>query len=212
MKLSYLLVFALLAFTTVNAQSRNRSYNNRIGLGGDVTYFQLHNQHVNINSGTGFMGTAGTRGNFRDDFDLIYGVSIFSNNFTVQENLTLEDIDMNMIGVEFRLMLAWKVAQSDYFSVEVGPAFMLNSEFKIKDDRFENAIIGGANPIAIQSFKEVSPINLNGVVGFSAGARSFRLTAHYHYGFLDALASKDLAGNDLNGNVGFATAGLRIYF
>ena len=87
------------------------------------------------------MGTAGTRGNFRDDFYWICGVSIFSNNFMVQENLMLEDIDMNVIGVQFRSLLAWKVAQSDYFSVEVRPAFMLKSEFKIKGDRFENAII-----------------------------------------------------------------------
>lgn len=212
MNYKILLIIVLCTVTTTYAQGRKTSYDNRIGLGADLTYVQLQNDHVQINSGTGFMVTAGTRGEFRDDFDLVYGVSIFSNNFSVQENGTLEAIDLNMIGVEFRLLLAWKVAQSDYFSIEAGPAVMLHSEFRNDDNRFENAVIGGANAISLNSFKEVSPFNVNGVVGFSGGSRDLRLTVHYHYGFIDTLAGKDLAGTNLKGNVGFATAGLRFYF
>lgn len=205
-------LIALLLFTCFVQAQRKVSYNNRLGLGADLTYFQLHSSDIAINSQLGFMGTAGTRGNFRDDFDLIYGVSIFQNKFSVQEALTLQDIDLSQIGVEFRLLLAWKVAQSDYFSLEIGPAMMINSEFQLADDRFESAIIGRLNPIAINSFKEVSPINLNGVVGFSAGARDIRITAHYHYAFIDALAGKNLADENLKGNTAFASAGIRFYF
>lgn len=193
--------------------TRKRSYNNRLGLGGDATFFTISSDDVEVTQGTGWSFNFETRGDFRDDFDLIYSLGIFNHNFSVNENLTGDQIDMSMLGVEIKFLLAWKIAQSDYFSIEAGPALQLNGELKIDDEeRYEESFTGGFNPIQLKEFQNTMPINVNGVVGFSGGVRNFRITAHYHYSFLDALTGTNAADQDIDGNFSFISVGARFYF
>jgi hypothetical protein len=195
------------------AMSRKYSYNNRLGLGGDATFFNIISDDVDVAQGTGWSANFETRGDFRDDFDLIYSLGIFNHNFSVNENFTNNKIDMSMIGVEIKFLLAWKIAQSDYFSIEAGPALQLNGELKIgNEDRYEESFIGGLNPIALKEFQNTMPVNLNGVIGFSAGARNFRATVHYHYSLVDSLTGTNLIGDDIDGNFSFLSVGARFYF
>jgi hypothetical protein len=48
----------------------------------------------------------------------------------VNENLTNDQMDMSMVGVEIKFM-GLENAQSDYSSMEVGPVLQLIVEFKI---------------------------------------------------------------------------------
>lgn len=193
--------------------ARKTSYNNRLGLGVDATFFNISSDDVEVTQGTGFSVNFETRGDFRDDFDLIYSLGIFNHNFSVNENLTGDQIDMSMLGVEIKFLLAWKIAQSDYFSIEAGPALQLNGELKIdNEDRYEESFTGGLNPIQLKEFQNTMPVNVNGVVGFSGGVRNFRVTAHYHYSFLDALTGKNAADQDIDGNFSFLSVGARFYF
>jgi hypothetical protein len=193
--------------------ARKTSYNNRLGLGVDATFFNISSDDVEVTQGTGFSVNFETRGDFRDDFDLIYSLGVFSHNFSVNENLTGDQIDMSMLGVEIKFLLAWKIAQSDYFSIEAGPALQLNGELKIdNEDRYEESFTGGLNPIQLKEFQNTMPVNLNGVVGFSGGVRNFRVTAHYHYSFVDALTGTNVAGNEIEGNFSFLSVGARFYF
>ncbi|MEO9952240.1 hypothetical protein [Nonlabens sp.] len=201
--------------TIINAPAtRKYSYNNRIGLGGDATFFNIDSDKVQVNQGTGWSASLETRGDFRDDFDMIYSIGIFNHNFSVNENITNDQIDMSVIGAEVKFLLAWKIAQSDFFSIEAGPALQLNGELKIDDeDRYENSFTGGlVNPIILKDFQETSPINVNGIIGFSGGARNFRVTAHYHYSFIDALAGTTVSGDNIDGNFSFISVGGRLYF
>ncbi len=200
---------------TINAPAtRKYSYNNRIGLGGDATFFNIDTDAVEVTQGTGWSASLETRGDFRDDFDMIYSIGIFNHNFSVNENITNDQIDMSVIGAEVKFLLAWKIAQSDFFSIEAGPALQLNGELKIDDeDRYENSFTGGVvNPVILKDFQETSPINVNGIIGFSGGARNFRVTAHYHYSFIDALAGTTVAGDNIDGNFSFISVGARLYF
>lgn len=193
--------------------SRKISYNNRLGLGVDATFFNITSDDVEVTQGTGFSINFETRGDFRDDFDLIYSLGIFNHNFSVNENLTGDQIDMNMLGVEIKFLLAWKIAQSDYFSIEAGPALQLNGELKIdNEDRYEESFTGGFNAVQLNELQNSMPVNLNGVVGFSGGVRDFRITAHYHYSFVDALTGTNAAGQDIDGNFSFISVGARFYF
>ncbi len=189
------------------------TYNNRIGLGVDATFFNINSDAVNVTQGTGWSASLETRGDFRDDFDLIYSIGIFNHNFSVNENITNDQIDMRVIGAEVKFLMAWKIAQSDFFSIEAGPALQLNGELKIdKEERYENSFTGGLNPIVLKDFQETSPININGIIGFSGGARNYRVTAHYHYSFIDSLAGTNLAGDNIDGNFSFISVGARLYF
>lgn len=193
--------------------ARKTSYNNRLGLGVDATFFNISSDDVEVTQGTGFAINFETRGDFRDDFDLIYSIGIFNHNFSVNENLTGDQIDMSMLGVEIKFLLAWKIAQSDYFSIEAGPALQLNGELKIdNEDRYEESFTGGLNSIQLKEFQNTMPVNLNGVVGFSGGVRNFRVTAHYHYSFVDALTGTNATGQDIDGNFSFISVGARFYF
>ncbi|AGC76545.1 hypothetical protein LX97_01206 [Nonlabens dokdonensis] len=193
--------------------SRKTSYNNRLGLGVDATFFNISSDDVEVTQGTGFSINFETRGDFRDDFDLIYSLGIFNHNFSVNENFTGDQIDMSMLGVEIKFLLAWKIAQKDYFSIEAGPALQLNGELKIdNEDRYEESFTGGLNPIQLKEFQNTMPVNLNGVVGFSGGVRNFRVTAHYHYSFVDALTGTNAADQDIDGNFSFISVGARFYF
>lgn len=193
--------------------TRKYSYNNRIGLGGDATFFNIDSDNVEVTQGTGWSASLETRGDFRDDFDMIYSIGIFNHNFSVNENITNDQIDMSVIGAEVKFLLAWKIAQSDFFSIEAGPAFQLNGELKIdNEDRYENSFTGGLNPVVLKDFQETSPINVNGIIGFSGGARNFRVTAHYHYSFIDALAGTTVAGDNIDGKFSFISVGARLYF
>lgn len=201
------------AFVNYNLPSRKTSFNNRLGLGVDATFFNISSDDVEVTQGTGFSINFETRGDFRDDFDLIYSLGIFNHNFSVNENLTGDQIDMSMLGVEIKFLLAWKIAQSDYISIEAGPALQLNGELKIdKEDRYEESFTGGLNPIQLKEFQDTMPVNLNGVVGFSGGVRNFRVTAHYHYSFVDALTGTNTADQDIDGNFSFISVGARFYF
>ncbi|MFT6097359.1 MAG: hypothetical protein ACJAXY_001333 [Nonlabens sp.] len=48
----------------------------------------------------------------------------------MNENLTNDQMDMSMVGVEIKFM-GLENAQSDYSSMEVGPVLQLIVEFKI---------------------------------------------------------------------------------
>jgi hypothetical protein len=189
-----------------------KSYNSRVGLGGRVTYFTISSSDVNVAQQAGWSANFETRGQFRDDFDLIYSIGIFSHHFAVNENVTNDQIDMSVVGVEIKFLLAWKIAQSDHFSMEIGPALQLNGELKIGDeDQYQESFTGGLNPVALKQFQNTMPLNLNGVVGFSGGVRNFRVSVHYHYSFLDALTGTNLAGKNINGHFSFVSLGAMVY-
>jgi hypothetical protein len=196
-----------------NFVNRKSSYNNRVGLGGDVTFFNIVSDDVNASQGAGWSANFETRGDFRDDFDLIYSLGIFNHKFSVNENLTNDQIDMSMVGAEIKFLLAWKIAQRDYISMEIGPALQLNGELKIgNEEQYQDSFTSDLNPVALKEFQNTMPLNLNGIIGLSGGVRNFRVTVHYHYSFMDSLTGTNLAGDDIDGNFSFLSVGGRIYF
>jgi hypothetical protein len=106
------------------------TYNNREVMGGDPTFFNITNDDVTPAQESGWLANFEIRDDFRDDFDLIYSLGIFKPNFSVNENLTNDQMDMSMVGAEIKLM-GLEIAQSDYSSMEVGLVLQLIDEFKI---------------------------------------------------------------------------------
>jgi hypothetical protein len=184
---------------------------NRLGVGVDATFFELHSDQVNVNGQTGFAGYLETRGEYSRHFDLIYAIGVFNHQLDIQEFESDQVIESNLLGAQAKLLIAWRPLQNEFITIEAGPGIMINGEFKI-DDADEQRLVGTTSPIVASEFQETNPINLNGIVGLSAGINNVRLTAHYHYAFLDALNAQSVAGSDVDGNISFLTAGLRIYF
>jgi hypothetical protein len=95
-----------------------------------LLFFNITSDDVTLAQESGWLANFETRADFRDDFDLIYSLGIFKHNFSVNENLTNDQMDMSMVGVEIKFM-GLENAQSDYSSMEVGPVLQLIVEFKI---------------------------------------------------------------------------------
>lgn len=191
---------------------RTYSYNNKLGIGLDATFFSLTTDDVAVNGKVGWSAGLETRGDFRPYWDLIFGIHLFNNKFSVQESLTLDEIEMNVIGAEVKLLWAYKIANKDFLSIEAGPGVSFNGEFKVADRRYEESIINGSSAVAVSSFQETSPININGIIGLSGGTEKIRFSAHYHYAFLDVLNGKNAFSEELNGNMSYITTGVRLYF
>ncbi|PRP67761.1 hypothetical protein [Nonlabens agnitus] len=210
MKPYLVLIIAFLALNQINAQ-RFSSKINRLGLGADATFLQLDSDQVASQTQIGYAGYFDTRGEFNRFFDVVYSIGIFNHNIDFEEFGTSQTISSSMLGAEIKLLAAFRPFQTEYFTLEAGPALMLNGEFKL-DDVDSSKLVGTDVPVTLEEFEKTNPINLNGVVGFSAGTNGIRLTAHYHYALFDALDSVDTLGNELEGNLGYLSAGLRVYF
>lgn len=208
-KISLLIIFC--AFTIVVNAQRNKIYNNKLGIGIDATFFNLQTEDVAVNGKVGWSAGLETRGRFRPSWDLIFGIHLFNNKFSVQEAITLDEIEMNVIGAEVKFLFAYKIANKNFLSLEAGPALSFNGEFKVNDRRYQESIITGTSAVTIESFQQTTPINANGIIGLSGGFEKLRFSIHYHYTFLDALNGKNFNSEELNGNMSYITAGVRLY-
>lgn len=196
----------------MSTAQRTRAYNNHLGIGIDATFFNLETNDVAVEGKVGWSAGLETIGSFRPYWDLIFGIHLFNNKFSVQEALTQDNIEMSVIGAEVKLLWAYKIENKDYLSLEIGPALSFNGEFKVEDSRYEESIIIGNSAVTVKSFQETTPFNLNGIVGLSGGTENVRFSVHYHYSFLDVLNGKNALSEELNGNMSYITAGVRLYF
>lgn len=210
MKSFFPILIVVFSLSQINAQ-RFTSNITRLGIGADATFLQIQSDQVNTTTQTGFAGYLESRGEFSRYFDVIYSIGVFNHNIELQEFASNETIESSMLGAEVKFLFAFRPFQNKYVTLEAGPALMLNGEFKF-DDADLTRFVGSENPITLQEFEKVNPINLNGIVGISAGLDNVRLTAHYHYGFFDSLESVDVLGNEVDGNLRYWSAGIRFYF
>lgn len=211
MKFFLLLISTFLCCHAINAQ-RNYSYNNKIGVGIDATFFNLQSEDVAVNGKIGWSAGLENRSSYRPFIDFIFGIHLFNNKFSVQEAISLDEIEMNVIGAELKFLLAYKIANKNYLSLEAGPALSFNGEFKVANSNYDDSIITGPSAVTIASFQQTTPFNVNGIIGLSGGLEKIRVSIHYHYSFLDVLNGKNFNSEELNGNMGYVTAGVRYLF
>ena len=207
----FLLFIVIVSATTVMHAQRFTANINRLGLGADATFLQLDSDQVASKTSTGYAGYLETRGDFSRYFDVVYSIGIFNHNIELEEFASSDFIEASMLGAEVKLLFAFRPFETEYFTIEAGPAIMLNGEFKF-DDVDSDRLVGADLPITITEFEKTNPINFNGIAGFSAGTNNIRVTAHYHYAFFDALDSVDTLGNEVDGKLSYVSAGLRFYF
>ena len=101
------------------------------------------------------------------------------------------------MAVQLAFMLHVKLL-SDNITLDLGPQLQYNGQLDLKNTNQENYIINGYDALLAKDISDISPFNVNGVVGASAGIGNFRLRATYSYGFTNIL--KKLNDNDFNLN------------
>lgn len=203
-------VSLVLFFTSTQAQYQNKD-GNRIGITGGVSQSTLLNSNFTAKPGIGFNGGLSVRGNYYNNWSMIYGMQFFQNTFSLETTTPTfqkKDTEFVLTGAQIRLLLSYNVVKN-HVSIDFGPVLQINDKLK-SDDLDANNLINGSTGLRAKQLEGVSSINGNVYVGISAGTRRFRAIVHYQYGFnniFNKLNSEEglvaLNGNEkLKGNIG----------
>lgn len=197
---NFFIAAALTVCATALSQ-RNYSEYNRIGLQGGISLFDINTSNFVTEQQTGFAAGFTSRGSFRNDFDLIYGLTFFSNKVGIlgapdaASSLGEQFITYTIPNVQINFLGSYNIIKH-HFSIEFGPILNVNGDMKLDSERLENYILDGYTSLRAQDIQDISPINFHVMGGATVGLESFRVSAQYQYGVTNMLGKLDDQGLD----------------
>ncbi|MFV5687352.1 outer membrane beta-barrel protein [Flavobacterium sp. ZT3R25] len=212
MKKKFLTTVFILISIVAFAQYDYRD-SNRIGISFGVNQFTLNTNNFQTKPRTGWNAGLSMRGNFYNDWDMVYAMQFSENNFSVATKNFFsanEDVNYKLASAQISLQLSYKLIEN-HLSVEFGPLVQVNGKFKI-DNENENNNISGTTLLA-KDILDISKFNFYPTVGITAGVRHLRLNVSYQYGInnmLGNLNTKNL-GVNFKGNPGIINGDLILY-
>ena len=209
-RLYFATVFTLISMS-IFAQYEYRD-SNRIGIFFGINQFTLNTNNFQTKPDTGWNGGLSMRGNFYNNWDMVYAMQFSENNFSVTTNsgFITEDTNYKLASTQISLMWSYKIVEN-HLSLEFGPLVQVNGKLKVDQDQ-ENNIIAGTTLLA-KDIVAISQFNFYPVVGITAGVKHVRLSLSYQYGLnnmLGNLNNKNL-GYSFKGNPGILNGNLIIY-
>lgn len=197
----YFLSLTLLLFTTVLFAQYNYRDGNRIGISGGVNQSTLFGSNFLTKPGNGYAGGLSVRGNYYDNWSMIYGMQFFIDNFSLESNFK-QDINYSLSGVQVKLLLSYNVIK-DHISVDFGPVLQVNGKMSVNGADESKTLYGTS--LKANDIIDVSTINGNAYFGISAGGKVVRALVFYQYGFSNIFGNlnKQDGLTALNGNQSF---------
>ncbi|WP_456438944.1 porin family protein [Psychroserpens sp.] len=184
-----ILVVFCVAFVTIStAQHKRYTIKNGFGLVGGLTQYDITTNNFKTKSGTGFLGGMIATVNIPHKwYNVSYGLQFSQNSIEIEGRsvLTSKDIELleyDLMAVQLAFMLHVKLI-NDNLTLDVGPQLQYNGQLDLKSSSQEEFFINGYDALLAKDIKDISPFNVNGVVGASAGIGNFKLRATYSYGF-----------------------------
>jgi hypothetical protein len=211
MSLKYLFFVTIsILFLQQTTAQRNFDEYNRLGINAGLTLFDINTDDLNTRQSTGFMGGFTTRGSFRNNFDLIYGlnfynaeIGIFARDLgDISGNFDEQFVPYSIQSVQLNFLASYNIIKH-HFSLEFGPVLNVNGKMKLKNDRYEGYIVDGYSTIEAQDLKDISKVNFHLLGGITAGLPSFRVSGYYQYGvtnMLNGLNENNLENKDFEGH------------
>jgi len=217
LKTCYISIFAFIFLQQLYAQ-RNFNGSNFLGVQGGVTSFDIKTDDLVTNQQTGFIAGFTTRGAFRNNFDLIYGLSFQSASIEVESSGVLginsQNIGYTVKGVQINFLGSYNLVPK-HLSIEFGPVVNINGKLKLDDDKFKDLILSGYETLSAKDIQDISKFNFHLAGGLTAGLEQFRVYGQYQYGLtnmLGKLNDKDLENKDFKGNSSTVIFGAVVYF
>lgn len=185
-------------FTTFGYSQYGYRDGNRIGISAGISQTTLFTDNFKTNPETGFAGGLSVRGNYYNNWSMIYGMQFFSNNFSLESTFD-QKIKYNLQGVKVRLLFSYNVVE-DHVSLDFGPVLQVNGKLKLSSS--DNSKIIKGTLLTADKIVDVSPVSGNFYLGMSAGTKTIRAVVFYEYGFTNFLnkLNKDDALKLLNNN------------
>ena len=194
---------------------------NRIGIIVGVNQMTLKTNNFETKPEMGWNLGLSMRGNFYNDFDMVYAMQFSENKFSVPTHnkaFQKKDVDYKLASAQISLMLSYKIVENN-LSVEFGPVIQINDKLKIDDANKPNTIDGAAlktdgTTLKAEDIIKISRFNFYPAVGITAGVRHFRANLQYQYGVNNILGKINNAESGLQGfkgNAGILSGNLIIY-
>ena len=181
MKKVVLLLMFVWSCTSSYAQYGYRD-SNRIGITLGVNQFTLNSSNFSSKPDLGWNAGLSVRGNFYNNWDMVYALQFSENNFSVATTSLIggkEDVNYKLSSAQISLQLSYKLIEN-HLSVEFGPLIQVNGKLQI-DRSNENNTISGTTLLA-KDIVDISKFNFYPTVGLTAGLKHFRLNVSYQYG------------------------------
>ncbi len=177
-----------------NAQYQYRD-SNHIGIEAGINQTSLLTSDFDSKPLIGWNFGLSMRGNFYNDFDMIYAIQFSEHNTsirTLNELAAVEDVKYKYSGAQISLMVSYKIVEN-HLSVELGPVLQVNGKLGLAENEKENTI--GTSALKAGNIVDVNTFNLNLGVGATAGIRNLRLVLKYQYGVNNFFSR---VNNDMN--------------
>lgn len=179
---------------------------NRIGISGGISQTTLFTSNFDAKPEMGFAGGLSVRGNYYNNWSMVYGMQFFSNSFSLESTLN-QKIKYNVQGVKVRILFSYNIVE-DHVSVDFGPVLQINGKLGVSTSDETKTIKGTL--LKADDIVDVSPVSGNFYLGGSAGNKTIRAVLFYEYGFTNFLnkLNKDDSlqalnnGDSFKGNLG----------
>ena len=210
-KIGLTIVFILISI--VGFAQYNYRDANRIGISFGVNQFTLNTNNFHTTPDVGWNAGLSVRGNFYNNWDMVYALQFSENNFTVATKsffLANEEVNYKLPSAQISLQLSYKLIEN-HLRVEFGPLVQVNGKFKI-DVENENNVISGTTLLA-KDIVDISKFNFYPTVGITAGVRHFRVNVSYQYGLNNMLGNLNTnnLGVNFKGNPGIINGNVILY-
>jgi hypothetical protein len=207
MKRNFLLITSILISTITFAQYNYRD-SNRIGIAVGINQFSLNTSDFDTKPGIGWNAGFSVRGNFYNDFDMVYAMQFSENNFmveTINPLLQKEDVNYKLPSAQIALQLSYKVVEN-HLSIEFGPVVQINGKLNIEGTEKNNIIRGTL--LRAGDIVDISKFNFYPAAGVTFGVKHVRANIQYLYGVNNMLSNLE---SNLKGYAGILNGNLIVY-
>ena len=207
--------FCLFFFQQTFAQRNYEGYN-FLGIQGGISFFDIQTDDLVTKQEMGFTAGFTTRGAFRNDFDLVYGLSFQNSSVGVEGSLggDTQNISYTIQGAQINFLGSYNIVVK-HLSIEFGPVFSINGKMKLDRDEYEDYILTGYQELTAKDIQDISRFNVRLAAGLTTGLEHFRISAQYQYGLtniLGGLNGNDLENDNFKGNSSTIIVSGVIYF
>ena len=204
--------FIFIISATAFAQYGYRD-SNRIGVFFGANQCTLNTNNFETKPEIGWNAGLSMRGNFYNNWDMVYAIEFSENNFMVTtKNLVSlnEDVNYKMPSAQISLQLSY-VCVENHLSIEFGPIVQLNGKLKTESENENNSITVTA--LLVKDIEDISKFNVYPTAGITFGAKHVRLNISYQYGLMNTLGNLNNKYPNANfkGNTSMLNGNLIIY-
>lgn len=199
------LLFLCLAVTSLSSAQYGRRDANRIGISAGINQIDFFTNDFQLRPASGWNIGLSLRGNWYNNFDMVYGIQFSENNFYT-ETISGGDVKMKLSSAQIFLTPSYKIIE-DHLSIEFGPLIQINGKLTYENEQ-ESEVVSGTD-LTIKDFSNVANVSIYPVVGITGGFKQVRLQITYQYGINNLFAKSDSGGK---ANAGILGGNLIFYF